>query len=151
LGIPSGIANRLAHSSAYQRVTIPADAPAPVVLRFARYMGGAADGVDYREALLLNSTLGYLATLERSYVAGDNRWVVRTFDLTAYRGRTVYVYFNVYNDGMATQMWNTVDRVSLGSCTGLSAALEEDGRPAPAPYEDPLLSGWKVFLPQIRP
>jgi hypothetical protein len=151
LGIPSGIANRVAHSSAYQRVTIPADAPAPVVLRFARYMGGAADGVDYREALLLNSSLGYLASLERSYATGDNRWVVRTFDLTAYRGRTVYVYFNVYNNGTGSQMWNTVDRVSLGSCTGLSAALEEDGRPAPSPYADPLLSGWQVFLPQIRP
>jgi hypothetical protein len=151
LGIPSGIANRLAHSSAYQRVTIPADAPAPVVLRFARYMGGTADGVDYREALLLNSSLGYLASLERSYATGDNRWVLRTFDLTAYRGRTIYVYFNVYNNGTGAQMWNTVDRVSLGSCTSLSAALEEDGRPAPVPYEDPLLSGWQVFLPQIRP
>ncbi len=150
LGIPAGVANRLAHSSAYQRITIPATAPAPVVLRFARNSGGAADGVDYREALLLNTNYGYLATLERSYAAGDNNWVERTYDLTAYRGRTVVVYFNVYNNGSGAQMWNTVDQVSLGGCTNGSSAVGEDGQPAPAPVVDPALAGGMLYLPDVR-
>jgi hypothetical protein len=149
-GLPPGVANRLAHSSAFQRVTIPADAAAPVVLRFVRNSGGAADGVDYRETLLLNANYSYLATLERSKAAGDNKWVERTFDLTAYRGRTLVVYFNVYNDGKGAQMWNGIDKVSLGSCANAAALIGEDGQPAPTPAVDPALSEYRVFLPDVR-
>jgi hypothetical protein len=149
-GLPPGVTNRVAHSSAFQKITIPADAPAPVVLRFARYNGGAADGVDYRETLLLNSSYGYLASLERSKVAGDNKWVERTFDLTAYRGRIVVVYFNVYNNGKGSQMWNAIDKVSLGSCANASALVGEDGQPVPAPAVDLDLSDWRLYMPDVR-
>ena len=149
-GLASGVANRVAHSSVYQRITIAADAPAPVVLRFMRRSVGAADGVDYREALLLNSSLGYLASLERSYAAGNDQWVERSFDLTAYRGRTLYVYFNVYNNGAGTQMSNTVDRVTLGSCTSAAAAFDENGNPLPPPIVEEELRDWHVYLPDVR-
>ncbi len=149
-GLPPGVTNREAHSSAYQKVTIPANAPAPVVLRFARYSGGPADGVDYRETLLLNSSYGYLASLERSKLAGDNKWVERTYDLTAYRGRTVVVYFNVYNNGKGSQMWNAVDQVSLGGCANASALVGDDGQPAPAPSVDPDLADWNLYMPEVR-
>jgi hypothetical protein len=148
-GLPSGVANRVAHSSTYQRLTIPANAPAPVVLRFMRRAGGPADGVDYREALLLNSSLGYLATLERSYAAGNDQWVERSYDLTAYRGATLYVYFNVYNNGASTQMWTTLDRVSLGPCTSAAAALDANGGLLPVPVVEEELHN-RVFLPDVR-
>lgn len=149
-GIPAGVANRLAHSSTYQRVTIPADAPSPVVLRFMRRAGGAADGVDRREALLLNSSLGYLASLERSYAAGDDQWVERSYDLTAYRGYTLYVYFNVYNNGTGTQMWTTLDSVMLGGCTSAAAGFDASGAPLPAPFiEDEVRRDWQLFLPAL--
>jgi hypothetical protein len=148
-GIPSGVANRLAHSSTYQRLTIPANAPSPVVLRFMRRAGGPADGVDYREALLLNSNLGYLATLERSYAVGNDQWVERSFDVTAYRGYTLYVYFNVYNNGTGTQMWTTLDRVSLGPCTSATAAVDADGALLPVPVVEEELRN-QVFLPDVR-
>lgn len=149
-GLPPGVTNRVAHSSAFQKLTIPANAPAPVVLRFARYSGGAADGVDYRETLLLNASYGYLASLERSKTLGDEKWVERTFDLTAYRGRTLVVYFNVYNDGKGAQMWQAVDKVSLGSCASAAALVGEDGQPVPAPAVDPDLSDWRLYMPSIR-
>jgi hypothetical protein len=148
-GLPAGVANRVAHSSTYQRLTIPANAPAPVVLRFMRRAGGPADGVDYREALLLNSSLGYLATLERSYAAGNDQWVERSYDLTAYRGSTLYVYFNVYNNGAGTQMWTTLDRVSLGPCANAAAALDPSGGALPVPVVDDDLRN-QVFLPVVR-
>ena len=66
LGIPTTAANRLAHASAYQRVVIPATAAAPVLVRYVERSGGAADGVDYRETLLLRSDYTYLAKLARS-------------------------------------------------------------------------------------
>jgi hypothetical protein len=149
-GLPPGVANRVAHSSAYQKVTIPANAPAPVFLRLARYSGGAADGVDYRETLLLNSSYGYLASLERNKLAGDDKWAERTFDVTAYRGRTVVVYFNVYNNGTGSQMWNAVDKVSLGSCANSAALVGDDNKPVPAPYVEPSLVEWHLYMPAIR-
>ena len=128
LGIPAGSTNKLAHSSAFQKVTIPATAPTPVMLRFVQQSGGAADGIDYREVLLLNSSYGYLARLDRSYAAGNNQWVERAYDLTSYRGTTLVIYFNAYNNGANAQMWSYVDAVSLGDCPkpmGATAAVED--------------------------
>lgn len=122
LGIPIGVANRRAYSTVFQRVTIPANAETPVFLRYVEQTHGAADNVDYRETLLLNSNYGYVARLSRSSAAGDGVWRERLFDLTAYRGRTLVVYFNVYNDGAGSQMWSYLDRVELGSCVRASGA-----------------------------
>lgn len=114
-GIPAGSANRLAYSSAYQRFTIPA-AATTTTLRYWENPSGVADGVDFREALLLNSTYGQLRTLSRSYAAGDETWRLREFDLSEFRGRTVVVYFNAYNNGSQSQFTNYLDRVEVQAC-----------------------------------
>ncbi|MCB0052106.1 MAG: hypothetical protein KDE24_21470, partial [Caldilinea sp.] len=75
--------------------------------------GGATDGVDAREALLLNNSAGYLATLERAKTPGDDTWRQRSFDLSAYAGQRVIVYFNVYNDGRNGRAWNYLDGVEV--------------------------------------
>jgi hypothetical protein len=153
LGIPPGNANRLAYSTVYQRVTIPADAVAPVTLRYAFRSSGPADGYDFRETLLLNSSYSYLATLERTYVAGTDKWVLRSFDVTAYRGKTIVVYFNVYNNGSSTQKWGYVDRVFLGSCTPSAQGEVENGPiqfpevESPAPPVGGLT--WDIYLPAV--
>jgi hypothetical protein len=121
LGIPTGIANRRAYSTVFQKVTIPANAETPVLLRYVERTHGAADNGDYRETLLLNSSYGYIARLSRSFDAGNDAWQERVFDLTAYRGRTLVLYFNVYNNGAGTQMWSYLDRVELGSCVSVSS------------------------------
>lgn len=143
LGISAGATNRLAHSSAYQRIVIPATATAPVLVRYVERSGGAGDGVDYRETLLLRSDYSYLAKLARSYAAGDDRWTIRTYDLSAYRGQTVVLYFNVYNNGTGTQMWNYVDKAELGSCSGaLTAQATSVELPDPSPFP----AGWRAAL-----
>ncbi|MCB0061575.1 MAG: hypothetical protein KDE19_05655, partial [Caldilineaceae bacterium] len=43
-------------------------------------------------------------------------WQERSADLSAYRGRTVSLYMNVYNDGSGGRTWMYVDSVSLSSC-----------------------------------
>jgi len=149
LGIPAASANRLAYSSVYQKITIPANAASPVVLRFMRQSSGPADGLDYREALLLDSAYHYVATLERSYVVGDGQWVERSYNVTAYRGRTLVLYFNVYNNGKATQMWAYVDRISLGPCANAAAAQSPAGEPLPEPAVDPVVGAWNLYLPGI--
>lgn len=131
LGIPEDAANRRAYSTAFQRVTIPATAQTPVLLRYVQRTYGAADNADYRETLLLNSSYGYLARLTRSFAAGDGVWREHVFDVTAYRGRTLVIYFNVYNNGTGSQMWSYLDRVELDSCVQASSPE------MPAPTETP--------------
>jgi hypothetical protein len=116
LGIPAPVTNRMAHSSAFQKVVIPADAT-EVTLRYWQRPGGGSDGVDYRETLLLNANYGFLATLERSFAAaGADQWSQKSFNLLAQRGKTVVVYFNVYNNGRGAQQWNYVDQAALVFC-----------------------------------
>ncbi|MBW7886267.1 MAG: M28 family peptidase [Caldilineaceae bacterium] len=135
MGIPPESANRRAHSSAFQRITVPSNAPAPLMLRFQERSGGQGDGYDYREVLLLNSNYSYLAKVTRSYGPGNDQWTPRAFDLTAYRGRTLVLYFNVYNNGTGSQMWNYVDQVTLGDCVAASTPPAEE-TPSPTPTDE---------------
>ena len=41
-----------------------------------------------------------------------------SFDLSQWRGQTVQVYFNVYNDGLGGTAAMFLDDVSLATCTG---------------------------------
>jgi hypothetical protein len=114
-GIVAPTADRRAYSSAYQRVTIPANAVSAVLT--AQTWRGTADGSgDRQEILLLNTRYGLLRTLQRN-LGGDSAWQSVRFDLTAYRGQSVVVYFNVYNDGDGRRSWMYVDDAALQVCT----------------------------------
>jgi hypothetical protein len=120
-GIPAGTANRTAYSSAYQRVAIPAGAPS-VLLRYWERPAGGGDGTDYREAQVLNTSYAVLRLLDRDRAAGADAWRQREFDLTAFAGRTVVLYFNTYNNGAGSQVWTTLDNVQLLVCTSAAEA-----------------------------
>jgi len=128
LGVPPEAGNIYAHSSAFQKVTIPSNA-AQVILRYQQRAGGLADGVDYRETLLLRSNYSYWARVERNTAAGSDQWQERAFDLTAYRGNTVVLYLNVYNNGSGSQQWNYVDNVALLVCSATGAVGGEFATP----------------------
>lgn len=130
LGIPSGSANVRAFSTAYQRVTIPATGN-QVVLAFWARAGGGTDGADYREVLLLTADYRRLRTIEKLTAGGDDRWQRRAFDLSAYAGQTVVVYFNVYNNGSGAQQWSYLDDVSLADCPQPVAAAALSPQPGP--------------------
>lgn len=115
MGIPQGGANASAYSSARQLIAVPASA-ATVTLTYWERPGGG-DGSDYRELLLLNSGGGLYRTLDRNYSTGANQWQQRTFDLTPYRGQSVYLYFNTYNNGAGSTTWNYIDDVSVQACS----------------------------------
>ena len=122
-GIPAGTANRAAYSSAYQRVTIPAGAPR-VLLRYWERPAGGSDGVDYREVQVLNTSYGMLRLLDRDRAAGADAWRQREFDLTAFAGRAVVLYFNTYNNGASSQAWTTFDDVQLLVCNAPAAEFQ---------------------------
>lgn len=121
LGLPSGIANRHAHSSAFQSVTIPAEAT-NVTLRYWSYLGGTSDSVDYHETLLLDPGYNFLANLHREFtLSKPGEWQQQEFDLSAFKGKTVVLYFNVYNNGAGGQQWRYIDQVELVTCTPVPA------------------------------
>lgn len=130
IGLPSGVSNRFSFSTAYQTVTLP-EGEGEVLLTWWERAGGGGDGVDYREIALLSEGFSRLATLEQAREAGDNSWRERTFDVSAWVGRTLVVYFGVYNNGSSSQMWNYLDEVALLRCTGATAT------PTPSPSASP--------------
>lgn len=147
LGIPSPVTNRLAHSSAFQRVTIPSTAQ-QVVLRYWEKSMGGSDGRDYREILLLTSNYSVLSIIERSTAAGNQQWVERSFDLTGQRGKTVIVYFNVYNNGLGSQQGNYIDDAVLLSCKVTANMLEATPIVTTTPTSAP--ADKHIFLPIIN-
>jgi hypothetical protein len=102
----------------YQQVTIPANATS-ATLRFWRYMTsqeGTTTAFDFLYAQLLNSSGGVLTTLQTvSNTGARNAWIQSTFDVTAYRGQTVRVYFKVTTDSSLTTSF-FIDDVSLNVC-----------------------------------
>ncbi len=119
LGITSG-ANVVSFSSARQTVAIPTASP-QVLLSFWFYaMADSPATTDYMEVVLLDATGA--AILNKPWLShNDSRvWNQLTFDLTPWRGQTVQLYFNVYNDGVGGRAAMFLDDVSLVSCSSIT-------------------------------
>ncbi len=105
------------YSSGYQTVHIPADARTATLSFW--YLAGSEDPAnDFQRVMLLRpGSYSLLKVLMR--VAEDERvWRQRTFDLRAYRGQDVVVYFEVYNNSTSStgRSWMYLDDVSLAAC-----------------------------------
>ncbi|MBX3014898.1 MAG: hypothetical protein KF832_25480 [Caldilineaceae bacterium] len=126
----AGWADRASYSSVRQPIVIPADATS-VTLQW-RHLYGSSEAVpgdpgtssDRQEVLLLAPDDRVLAVLQRVR-RNDGNWQLATADLTAYRGQTVSLYFNVFNNGNGATTWAYLDNVELLSCVG--------GTPGPTP------------------
>ena len=104
-------------SSIYQEVTIPGDA-ASATLSFW-YYPLCQDTVEYDwQAVIIYDQAWEILGWAMPKVCSDSQtWTHRTFDLTPYKGQTIKVYFNVYNDGLddlKTAMY--LDDVSVQVC-----------------------------------
>ena len=84
-------------SSGYQTISIPADA-ANATLTFWYYPATNAVSGDYQRVMLLQpGTYAVIQTLMQK-LENDRAWKQASFDLSAYRGRSVVLYFEVFND-----------------------------------------------------
>jgi len=121
-GIPDAAQNTLAHSSVWQKIALPETAGALQLTWWQ--LGGntsttgtaVADGVDYREAMVLGPNMEILRVLERTTEGAVNVWQKRTFDVSDFAGKTVTIYFNTYNNGFGSVAWNFYDDVRLAIC-----------------------------------
>ncbi len=71
--------------------------------------------VDRQELVLLNMDLSTLAVPYSARLNGG-AWVQSTVDLTNFRGRPLFIYFNVLNDGNNLRTWQFIDDVTLTLC-----------------------------------
>jgi len=138
LGIEPGNANIESFSSVRQSFTLPGNATS-VTLRFwwwrhteeatmvsdsflppsegrSAWLATSRPVPDVHEVILLNP-LTY-ETLDALWQgkANDSTWVQMTFDLTAWRGRQLMIYFNANNDGLGGRTWMYLDDVTIQVC-----------------------------------
>jgi hypothetical protein len=105
------------YSTGYQTIAVPADATS-ARLRFWYKLGTYAPSGDFQRVLLLEPGSYRLIKELRRWLEGGHTWREATFDLSAYRGRGLVVYFEVYNDntGPEGRTWMFVDDVSVEAC-----------------------------------
>ncbi len=135
LGIKPGEPDVRSYSSVRQTISLPADTYT-ATLTFWYYPVSGLDSGDRQECLLLDEEDHLLAILMRTNV-NIAAWTPMVYDLSAYAGQTVQVYFNVYNDadgsGVAAFY---LDDVSLQACT-----LVGGPTPTPTPVPSPTPPG----------
>jgi serine protease len=100
-------------SSVAQKVTIPADVTQATLRAFIYPVSQNMGSTDLQIISVLNE---YFTEIHRLHndLSNANAWQEKTFDLTKYRGRTIYVYFDVVNrvdNNLTTAMY--VDDVTL--------------------------------------
>ena len=121
LGITRG-GGKQGFSSAKQLVAIPADAPKVTLSFWANTMVEGYSNRNVMQLVLLNPDDSVLPDGRLWNSINDSRvWNQYSFDLTRLRGRTVQLYFNVYNDGTSNTAGLFLDDVSLIACSSATA------------------------------
>ncbi len=110
------------YSTAYQTIAIPATAET-VTLTLWRRPGAQATGGDFQRVMLLKpGSYSVIATVFKTLTTSA-AWQSVTFSLTPYRGQSVVLYFEVYNDDISAgaRTWMYADDVSALACRGATA------------------------------
>ncbi|MBN1937518.1 MAG: immune inhibitor A [Anaerolineae bacterium] len=155
LGIEPGAPDVYSHSSAYQHIHVPANATSVTLTFWARRftqetVKAQADAVDvydpaqviqetmdwtlksdraqedWQEVLILqDGCYNWLATLLRGR-SNDGAWVQYSYDVSAFAGQNIVVYFNVINNGVGERRtWMYVDEVRVDACYGTTPCAEQ--------------------------
>jgi len=111
------------YSSVYQTISLPTTS-SPVTLTFY-YNGGTEDGgaalsagEEVQQLLILDGSTFQVLQDIRNIFTNDNTWHQVTYDLSAYRGRSIAVGFEVLNvsTGEGHRIWLYVDDVNVVTC-----------------------------------
>jgi hypothetical protein len=105
------------YSTVYQTIQIPADARYFMLTFWYLPGAGATSGADFQRVLLLNTNYSMRATLLKTLETAPT-WRQATFDLAPYRGETLVLYFEVYNDDTTygAKAWMYLDDVNVQNC-----------------------------------
>lgn len=154
LGILPGEPDVYSFSSAYQRIHVPANAtsvtlsfwakrstqeavkaavdptldrydPADVIEGTYDYSGKSARlQSDWQEVFILEYPCYNLMAVLMRARANDGAWTQFTYDLTAFAGQDIVVYFDAVNNGNGLRTWMFVDDVQVQACFDTSPCAE---------------------------
>ncbi len=104
-------------STAYQDVRLPASAQKLTLTLWVK-PGTQDSSGDYQRLAILNPSNGSMIAELWRRLENQTTWQPLSFDLTAYRGRTVRLYFEVNNDSqrLSDRTWLYVDDINLRDC-----------------------------------
>jgi hypothetical protein len=114
-------------SSLYQTVTIPSSGT-PTLSFWYRPTSTDSITYDWQEAQIRNTSGTMLAQVFK-VCSNTQAWTQVTYNLSAYRGQTVQIYFNVHEDGYIDPTSMYLDDVSISS--GAAASPTSTFTPAP--------------------
>jgi hypothetical protein len=110
LGITSG-RPRFSFTSVWQKITIPADASQVTLTAFVYPISQDQFG-DAQNIMVLNERFRVIQTLSEG-LSNSQSWENRSYDLSRWRGQTIYIYFGVVNDGDSRTTAMYVDDVAV--------------------------------------
>lgn len=107
-----------AYSSGYQTISIPTNVTR-ATLTFWYNPGTADPANDFQRVMLLNPVTYAVKKTLMKVAENDRTWKQASFDLTAYRGQSIVLYFETYNNstGSTGRTWMYLDDVSVQACT----------------------------------
>ncbi len=146
-----GTSNKVSYSSARQRVTLPATAtsaqlslwlyPTSTEAQQAAFspemtpvshdaaMTAAAPAAGDAQFILVMDDSEKILKILLWTLDNSRTWKPYTFDMRAYIGKSIWVHFGVYNDGVGGTTGMYVDDVSLTAAEPLPAPVESSGNP----------------------
>ncbi len=139
---PENPTNVVTFSSIRQLVTLPFTT-GQIQLRWWRLLHTAQPGVatgntDRQDLILLSPGLQPIQILRRE-LRNDGIWQEALVDLTNYRGQSLYIYFNAFNDANNARTWMYVDNVRLRTCGIQASAANVSAVFASTPIAIPLM------------
>lgn len=119
------------YSGLCQQITVPSGGK----VTFWLYQGTNETSTTYafQEADLLDSSGSVVYNMYTS-AATTGAWVQKTYDLSAYAGKTYWLYFGVYGDGNSSHyIYQYVDDVAWTTTATPSPTATPSATPAPTP------------------
>lgn len=125
LGIVWNEANTFNYSTVWQRLAVPSRARSMTVRAWAYQAAQPGGGADRQLMLIYDIDPDQNLQGQRSplaYVFGERQnteaWQRRTLtiDVTAYRGRALWLYSTAVNDGYGGRVWMALDDIEVAFC-----------------------------------
>lgn len=135
-GIVNTADNRFSYSSGRQKVTIPAGTTSAYLTFWIKPYSSQVSGLAISEAPILGSALSdiilsadvqYVLVLDSNFniintliwqISNSRTWSQYQFNLAPYAGKTIWLHFGTYNDGLDGISSMFVDDVSFSICPG---------------------------------
>ena len=156
LGHPpeAGGNDKVTYSSVRQLVTIPSNVATAQLRWWHLYQTqqtpdpNPSGQSDRQEVILLTTGGKVIKILQR--VLRNESWQQDVIDLSAYRGQTFYIYFNVFNDGNGARTWAYLDQVELLVCYPVvtnTPVPPPTNTPVPPPTDTPMPTATETWTP----